>query len=265
MNLTPSKNLRISIVTPSFNQGQFIERTIRSVLDQGYPDLEYFIIDGGSTDNTLEIIRKYAGRVRWISEPDSGQSNAINKGFHLATGDVVAYLNSDDTYEPGCFEAVNRYFRQHQEVNWLYGKCRIIDVDDNHRRPFITWYKNVLMRRYSYRRLLATNFINQPATFWRRSVFDEVGYLNEQEHLVMDYEFWLRLGKRFPAGFLDAYLANFRMHQTSKSVSQFRRQFSDELRLAMKFGSSDRPALFFHHLNYCSIISVYTALRWLHR
>jgi glycosyltransferase involved in cell wall biosynthesis len=194
---------KISIITPSFNQGPFIERTIRSVLDQEYPNFEYIVMDGGSMDGTIEILRKYEGRLKWISQKDEGQADAINKGIGVATGDVIAYLNSDDVYEPGTLKKVADQFSAHPETLWLTGHCRIIDEQDREIRRPITAYKNFLLRHYSHSLLLITNPISQPATFWRRQVIDELGVFNKNEHFVMDYDYWLRIGKRYPLAVLD--------------------------------------------------------------
>jgi glycosyltransferase involved in cell wall biosynthesis len=249
--------MRLTIVTPSYNQASFIERTIASILDQGYPDLEYIVMDGGSTDGTVEILERYGDRLTWVSEPDNGQSDAINKGLRKATGDVVAFLNSDDTYAPGALTKVARYFEANPEMQWVYGKCRIIDEHDREIRRPITLYKNLLLRSYSYRKLLAENFISQPATFWRRGLHEEVGYLNEDEHYVMDYEFWLRLGGRHPAGVIPDYLANFRMYDASKSGSLSNPQFQDELRVAKAFSQGDRLAILAHEFNCRKIVWTY--------
>lgn len=257
--------MKFSIVTPSFNSGRFIERTIRSVLDQGYPDLEYLVIDGGSTDDTLEILKRYGDRVWWLSEPDSGQPEAINKGLRRATGDVVAFLNADDIYEPRALVRVAEYFAEHPEVKWAYGKCRIIDENDREIRRPITLYKNLLLRRYSYRKLLTENFISQPATFWRREAHDEVGFINEAEHYAMDYEFWLRLGQRYPAGVIPHYLAAFRMYDTSKSGSLANPQFEDELRIARAFSNGARWPIALHRLNYHKIVWTYRAMATVRR
>src|SRR5438128_2672833 len=146
--------MRVSIVTPSYNQARFIERTIRSVLDQDHRDVEYIVVDGGSTDGTAGILERYSDRIVWTSERDRGQSDAINKGLHRATGEIVAFLNSDDTYEPGALSAVVAFFSANPEARWVYGKCRIIDENDVEIRRPITWYKNLLLRRYSYAKLL---------------------------------------------------------------------------------------------------------------
>jgi glycosyltransferase involved in cell wall biosynthesis len=252
--------MRISVVTPSFNQAPFIERTLRSVLDQSHRDVELIVVDGGSTDGTLEILERYTGRVAWQSGPDRGQAHAINKGLALATGEIVCWLNSDDTYEPGALGTVAAYFGGRPGCRWAYGRCRIVDEDDREIRTFITRYKNLLLARYSYPKLLAENFISQPAVFWRRELLAEVGPLNEREHFCMDYEYWLRLGSRYPAGVIDACLANFRYHRASKSGSVDPRQFADELRIARAFGGEHRLALLLHAVNYYKIVSAYKCL-----
>jgi len=252
--------MKISIITPSFNQAAFIERTILSVLGQNYPDLEFIIMDGGSTDGTLEILKKYEDRIIWKSERDGGQSDAINKGLRMATGDIVAYLNSDDTYAPGALQKVADFFAQRPETKWAYGKCRIIDATDKEIRRPITFYKNLLLKKYSYAKLLSENFISQPATFWKRELHDEVGFFNEEENFCMDYEFWLRAGAKHPAGMIPEYLANFRYYPDSKSGGVNKKQFQDELRLAQKFGTGHPLALALHKFNYHKITLIYQLL-----
>lgn len=252
--------MRVSIVTPSYNHSQFIERTILSVLNQGYEDIEYIVIDGGSTDGTLEILRKYSDRIIWKSESDRGQSDAINKGLKMATGEILAYLNSDDTYEPNAICRVVEFFKKHPEKKWAYGKCRIINEPDQEIRKPITLYKNVLSKNYDYRKLLTENFISQPATFWKRELISEFGYFNENEHLCMDYEYWLRIGQAHPAGVIDEYLANFRYYATSKSGSTVKKMFQDNLRLARQYGQKHPASLFLHQINHYKTVWMYTLL-----
>jgi len=249
--------MKISIITPSYNQASFIERTIQSVLSQGYKDLEYIIMDGGSTDGTVEILKKYSDKIIWKSEKDSGQSDAINKGLKMATGDIVAFLNSDDTYEPGALKKAAEFFQNNPGKKWVYGKCKIIDENDREIRKPITLYKNLLLRKYSYRKLLSENFISQPATFWKRELHAEVGYFSEQEHYCMDYEFWLRIGAKYLAGVIDEYLANFRIWAKSKTGQVNVKEYADALRVAKSYGKSYPLALFFHQLNYYKTISLY--------
>ncbi len=225
--------MKISIITPSFNQAQYIEQTIQSVLSQkGDFHLEYIIIDGGSTDATLDILKKYTGKISWTSEKDRGQSDAINKGFKKATGDIIGWLNSDDLYEPDTLNNVARFFKKNPAVKWVYGKCRIIDEKNREIRRGVTFYKNLLLRKYSYNKLLAENFISQPAVFFRREILDDIGYLDLNQHIVMDYDFWLRIGKKHPAGVINKYLASFRWYTDSKSGSLYKRQFRDEFNVA---------------------------------
>jgi len=249
--------MKISIVTPSYNQAEFIERTIRSILDQNYSDLEYIVMDGGSTDGTVGILKKYDGKIIWKSEKDNGQSDAINKGLKMVAGDIVAYLNSDDTYEPGTLAKAAKFFKKNPEIKWAYGRCKIIDENDKEIRKWITAYKNLLGKNFSYPKLLAENFICQPATFWRRELLDEIGYFNEKEHFCMDYEFWLRAGQKYPAGAIPEHLANFRYYSNSKSGSVNKKQFQDELRLAKQFGKDYRFSIVLHKFNYFKITAAY--------
>lgn len=251
---------RISIITPSFNQGRYIGQTIESVLGQGYPDLEYLVMDGGSTDETLDVLRRYEGRLRWTSEPDRGQSHAINKGLALATGDVVAFLNSDDCYRPGALHAVGTYFARHGEVGWLTGKCRIVDPEGRPARGAITLYKNLWLTLRSGAVLRVLNFISQPATFWRRALWAEVGGLNEALHYTMDYDYWLRLGRRSPLGFINRYLADFRVHPCSKGGTGAARQFAEELETARRYTRS-RLLLGLHGLHARAIVGAYRRLQ----
>jgi glycosyltransferase involved in cell wall biosynthesis len=255
---------KISIITPTLNQGRFIERTIDSVLDQNYPALEYLVIDGGSTDGTLEVLKQYGQRLKWISEKDEGQADAINKGIRLATGDIVAYLNSDDVYEPGAFLRVAEYFSSHPEAMWLTGKCRIIDEQDREIRGMITAYKKFLLRHYSYEMLLVTNPVSQPATFWRRGLIREFGLFDKNEHLVMDYEYWLRIGRRYVPGILDAYLARFRVHERAKTASTNFSNFKEELAVAKKYSGS-KIVRMLHYANYGMIVTAYVSMAFLSR
>jgi hypothetical protein len=206
---------RISIVTPSFNQAQFLEETIRSVLLQGYPDLEYMIVDGGSTDSSVETIRKYEPWLAyWVSEKDRGQSHAINKGFARASGSLLAWLNSDDYYEPGCFATAAAFLTARSHVDLVYGGCNIVDQRGCLR-------ETIMAQEVSLERLLLTRGgIFQAATFIRRTVLAKVGFVNEALHYVMDFEYWLRILDRCQAVPLPAVLANYRKVPGTKSVSR---------------------------------------------
>ena len=215
---------RISVITPSLNQAGFIEQTISSVLAQGYPNLEYIVIDGGSTDGTVDIIRKYERHIAyWVSEKDGGQSNAINKGLKRATGDIVAYLNSDDYYLGDVFERVADAHRDRPNVDLWHGRCRIVDefgAKVGERIGSIHGYDEILdLWDVWWKR---RNFV-QPEVFWTRRIGEKVGVFREDLHLVMDYEYWLRIfASGGAAGFIDAELAAFRLQPNQKSTQPAR-------------------------------------------
>lgn len=257
--------MKISIITPCLNAAPFIDRTILSVLAQrGDFELEYIVVDGVSTDGTLAIIRRYDNQLRWVSEKDPGQTSAINKGLTLATGEVVAFLNADDLYAPGALAHVAAAFVNPQ-TQWAFGKCDIIDINDRPMRSLITSYKNYHLRRRSHRRLLAENFISQPAVFWRRSVMGGIGFLDESEYFVMDYEYWLRLWQKYEPVFIDSYLASFRWYEISKSGAGFSKQFADELRVAQRYANGAIWPIVLHRLNYFKIVSIYTLMAWIRK
>lgn len=246
---------KISIVTPSLNQAPFIEETIQSVLNQGYPNLEYLIVDGGSTDGTLRILKKYEGQLSWISEKDNGQSDAINKGLRQVTGDIVAFLNSDDLYEPGGLLAVGEYFLNHPEANWLTGLCINIDQTGKEIRKLNRLYKNFWLRWKSFAVLQVLNYVSQSATFWKRSAMNKIGYLNEHLHYTMDYDYWLRLGQRYPLHVLYRDLASFRIHNNSKSGTTTHHQFDEELKVLQKYYKG--LPVFLHRLHGILIVKFY--------
>lgn len=211
---------RITIVTPSFNQASYLEQTICSVLDQGYPNLEYGIVDGGSTDGSIQIIERYRKRLDFvIIESDEGQTEAINKGLRRAEGEVVGWLCSDDTLLPGALGTIGQYFANHRDDVWLAGACRVVDPDGrvmSVAHPCGEFTLSGVLLRSDDRPVV----FPQPSMFWRKFLHDQLGLLDESLHYCMDFEFWLRLiraGHR-PA-LLDAELATYRLHDTSKSCA----------------------------------------------
>ena len=175
--------MKVSIITPSYNQGLFIERTILSVLEQNYPLLEYQIFDGRSKDNTIEILRKYEQSLHWLSEKDEGQSDAINKGILATSGDIIGWLNSDDIYYPNTINTVVNFFREHPEVDVVYGKAHHIDIENKIIESYPT-------EPWNYERLKETCFLCQPAVFLRRNIVEKYGLVGPDLHYCMDYEYW---------------------------------------------------------------------------
>ncbi len=210
---------KISIVIPSLNQGKYIEATIRSVLLQEYPSLELLVFDGGSEDETITVLKKYGDRLHWISQKDNGQTDAINQGLRKASGEIVSYLNADDLLLPGSLMRVAQEFIMRHDTLWLTGRCRIIDQKDREIRRLITLYKNFLLLTNSRYALMVTNYISQPATFWRRSAMEQAGWLDENLQFVMDYDYWFRLWMLAPPQIVPCELAAFRVHAQSKTTS----------------------------------------------
>jgi glycosyltransferase involved in cell wall biosynthesis len=227
--IAPEYTPTITVTTPSYNQGEFIEETIVSVLSQqGDFAIEYLIMDGGSTDNSVDIIKKYEDLLRcgkwplacrgityrWSSGKDKGQADAVNKGFALATGEILGWLNSDDTYLPGAFQRVADHFRTHPGCALLYGNAYYTDKKGAVTEPYLT-------EPFSLRRLADYCFICQPSAFIRATALTEVGEVNINLHTCMDYDLWIRLGKKFEAdiAFIEEYLATSRMYEENKTVS----------------------------------------------
>lgn len=219
---------KISIITPSFNQGQFIEETILSVIDQGYPNLEYIIVDGGSSDNTVEIIKKYEKYISyWVSEKDKGQSHAIHKGFSKASGDVFNWINSDDVLEKKSLDVVGKEFSD-KNLLALCGKTKTFDAKNVLLPPSIIHNEplNLVLRKFN---------INQPSTFYNLHALREIGSVNQGLHFIMDHEWWFRFLLKYGVGqikTIDDVLAGFRIHDTSKTItseSKFRDEYASLL------------------------------------
>lgn len=252
--------MKVSVITPSFNQGHYIEATIRSILSQEFEgDLEYIVVDGGSTDGTVSVLRSFGDRIRWVSEPDNGLADAVNKGLGMATGEIIGWLNSDDLYLPGAIDRAVRHFDASPACRWLYGKCRIIGPDGREIYRNVTRYKNLLLRKFSVDRLLTENYISQPAVFFRRALIEEAGLLRTDLKFAMDYDLWLRFGRICEAGVIPHYLSEFRRHPGSLSETFTGKQFDEQYRVAKTHGASPLQ-LAIHRFNNVKIVLGYKAL-----
>lgn len=253
-------SLKFSIITPSFNQGKFIEQTIQSVLSQNCPNLEYIVMDGGSTDETISILKKYEGKLKWFSEKDKGQSDAINKGLQMATGDIVAWINSDDYYLPGTLANITELFERNKNIQWLTGDYIVVDEKGKEIHAFVRGYKKLVSYISSFAALSFANYINQPSTFWRKELLERTGYVNESYRYCMDYDLWLRFMKISPPHIIHTPLSAFRIHAASKGGSEYEQQFEEELEVLRK-NNSDKMIQFLHGLHNNLITFFYSWMK----
>ncbi len=221
----------VSIVTPSFNQDRYLERTIQSVLNQSYPNIEYIVIDGGSTDGSVETIKKYASRISyWQSEKDQGQTDAINQGFSRAQGQIFAWINSDDTYEPQAVVEAVEFLTNNPDVGLVYGDCNFINDKDNIIGKFNA-------RQTDYQKL-KTGYVHIPqqSSFWRAELWHQVGPLDSSIYFAMDYDLWLRLAKISNIIYHPRMWANFRLHGDAKTIAEDDRCWIDMVKIHYRNG-----------------------------
>lgn len=233
----------VSIVTPSFNQANFLEATIQSVLSQDYPNIEYIVMDGGSTDGCVNILEKYAEQLTyWSSEPDAGQTDAINKGFNLARGEIFAWLNSDDIYKPGAITQAVEFLQGHPEVGMVYGEADFIDDAGN-------WIGIFPAARTDYRRL-RQGFVHIPqqSTFFRGRLWKLVGPLDKSFYFAMDYDLWVRLAALSPIRFVKKTWASFRLHGGAKSMASADRCWPEMIRVHRRLGGSPFSVIYAKYL-----------------
>lgn len=256
--------IKISVITINYNGARFLEETIRSVLEQKSPtlDLEYILIDGGSTDNSINIIDTYRDSLTHVLvEADEGPVDAINKGLRLASGELIAWLNSDDCYTPGALSQVVEVMRLNPQAPFYFGRCVIVDEQGAETRKAITAFKEIffpISSRFTYQ---CINYISQPALFFRRSAQQKTGFLDKRLVAAWDYQFILKLwhqgvGKQVPG----RPLARFRWNPTSISGRNFTRQFHEEFTAAKDDAGVYHPAIWIHYVVQWMIIAVYSAM-----
>jgi len=238
--------MKVSIVTPSFNQAKFLEETILSVLNQTYKDIEYIIIDGGSTDGSIDIIKKYESKLKyWVSEKDDGQSDAINKGFEKCSGEIFAYLNSDDVLENDAVEKVVHTFHQNNTTAVVYGKCSTIDEKGatihTHQgaQADFNWLLSIGMLPKVF----------QPACFFNKNIILRKPFFRNDLHYVMDYEFMLYASKELSIYFIDQPLAKYRVHSSSKTTSQSILMYEEKMKIQAEYGLNTNWRWIKHLLN----------------
>lgn len=225
---------QISVITPSYNQGIYIKDTIKSVITQEYPSLEYMVVDGNSTDNTLPVLNSFGSAIRWVSEPDGGQADAINKGFRQSQGSILAWLNSDDLYCQGALSVVGHLFEANPNLMMIYGDAHHVDTQGRSINPYPT-------SEYQWERLAFDCFICQPACFFRRSLLEEAGYLDPHLQYALDLDLWIRFGlvqKKKPSWeFLHVpeLLAFSRMHLNNKTLSRRRESLLEIIQVVKKY------------------------------
>ena len=236
----------VTIITPSYNQAEFLERTILSVLSQSYQDIEYGIVDGKSTDGSIQIIKKYQDELAWfVSEKDRGQAEAINKGFKLAKGEFIAWLNSDDEYLPGVVDLAIKVFEKYPQAAIVHGDVLAVDAKDQviNKITYEDWGLPGLMR---------FRIIGQPAVFMRKSILDKAGYLNPSYHLLLDHQLWLRMGQMGEIVYIPETWAKARFHENAKNIA-LADQFGDEAKRIVKWMQTQPGLQSFYSKNWKSI------------
>jgi glycosyltransferase involved in cell wall biosynthesis len=254
----------ITIVTACLNAAPTLEGALESVRSQDYPRLEHVVVDGGSTDGTLEILRGAEG-VRFISEPDRGRADAANKGIAMTSGEVVGFLNADDRYEPGALRVVGEAFAERPDAMWVTGECRIVDGEGREIRRAVKRYKNFLLHRFSFPLYLTHNFVSDPATFVRRSALEEADPLDPIYRISHDYDLWLQIARHHPPLVLRRELASFAMAAGSMGMEDFDLQFREHADAARRRGEGHRAAVAVNALISRLIVGTYRVLRGLRR
>ncbi len=240
------KDLKVSIVTPSFNQAKYLRRTIESVLKQDYTNLEYIIIDGGSTDGSIEIIKEYADKLAfWVSEPDKGQSDAINKGWRVASGQIFSWLNSDDMLSKNIIEDIVIHFNDDEKIGIVHGDAELIDKNDN----IIGVFRG---KRTNYHEMLIyqQKHVPQPSSFYRSEIVKKVKYIDDSLELSMDFDLLLKISKSSKMYYLPMVISKFRIHSETKSHNYIEAHWQESLKIIKQYRGSLHPYTIFRYYLY---------------
>jgi glycosyltransferase involved in cell wall biosynthesis len=255
-----SKKLpKISIVIPTYNAERYLEETLESIFSQNYPNLEVWVQDGGSTDKTLLIIKKFSQKytqIKWVSQKDKGQLDAINKGLEKVTGEILTYINADDVYQKGALLAVGEYFARYPNTFWLAGKGDIVNEEGKVKNSWVTGYKNFLLKINNYKLLLLVNYLVQPAVFLSQKAFRKFGPFTGEGRIVMEYALWLKIARLQMPAVLPRYLASFRLTAGNLSSTQFQKLLYADYQIVKKY-TANPILLFLHRLhNWLRILLV---------
>lgn len=244
-------NPKISVVIPSYNKINFIKRTLDSIVGQEYKNYEVIVQDGGSTDGSVEIIKKYAQSNRnilWESKKDKGQLDAINKGLRKASGDLLAFINADDVYFKNAFGDVVQAYNNNPESLWFVGKGNIVDDSERATHKLVTSYKNLLLKINSYNLLLVVNYITQPSVFITKKAYEKYGPFSGTKDYVMEYELWLKLGKSEMPTLINKTISSFRLVSGNISTTAFGELLKKDYQIAKKY-TNDSMILILHKIN----------------
>jgi len=250
-------NEKISIITGVRNGAEFIRQTIESVKNQNCPDVEHIVVDGASTDGTVEILKSYPHLI-WKSEPDSGQNEAIEKGIRMSTGTILCILPADDILLPGSLRKVMQVFETDPSIKWLAGRCRIIDRNGREIRKWVTAYKNLLLKFHSFPLLLTECYLSAMSVFFKKEIYEEFAPFNIDEDT--EYDMWLSFAKKYQLKVIPDYLSCFRIHKNSQTGSFSTFPAKKGLKTSIKHAQGHPFALFFAKLNYWKVVLIYSLI-----
>lgn len=244
-----NKSPKISIVIPSYNKVSFIEKTLDSIFLQKYDNLEVMIEDGGSNDGTVKIIRdfksKYPNNIFWVSKKDGGQLDAINSGFKKATGDILTFINADDQYLPNTFRLISTEYLMNKKAMWFAGRGTVINPKEKEIAGFVTIYKNMLLKLNSYSLLLVTNYLIQPSVFLSKEAYIKYGPFTGTKDYVMEYDLWLKLGKKSMPRVIDATVSKFLIEPNTKTKTMYKSLLDEDIKIVKKY--TKNPVILWLH------------------